>query len=300
MGQAVSCRRSVLRRQLFADRAAGWLSRGAGFVSLGTLAAIFAFLVVLSLPLFTQGQWTDILSVTWRPHEGQFGILAMIAGSLALSVSAFVLAYPLGIGVCLFVCGPWGRGLRRVVLTVVTFMTAIPTVVYGFVSVFLLVPLLAKGLGSRGPSLLAAILTLALLVLPTIVLFALEALREAETRTRLTSASLGLSPVQSLLLVVLPNCAPALRTAAVMGYCRALSDTLIPLMLAGNAPQFPDSLFDSVRALTAHIALVVATDDSSPAFHSLFACGLILFGVSLAAQMVIRVGGKAGKPLGNR
>ena len=300
MGQAVSCRRSVLRRQLFVDHAAGWLSRGAGFVSLGTLAAIFVFLVVLSLPLFTQGQWTDILSVTWRPHEGQFGILAMIAGSMALSVSAFVLAYPLGIGVCLFVCGPWARGLRRVVLAVVTFMTAIPTVVYGFVSVFLLVPLLAKGLGSRGPSLLAASLTLALLVLPTIVLFALEALREAETRTRLTSASLGLSPVQSLLLVVLPNCAPALRTAAVMGYCRALSDTLIPLMLAGNAPQFPDSLFDSVRTLTAHIALVVATDDSSPAFHSLFACGLILFGVSLAAQMVIRVGGKAGKPLGNR
>lgn len=115
---------------------------------------------------------------------------------------------------------------------------------------------------------------------------------------RLTSASLGLSPIQALLLVVMPGSAQALRAAAIMGYCRALSDTLIPLMLAGNAPQFPDSFFDSVRTLTAHIALVVATDNSSPAFHSLFACGLILFAVSLAVQGAVSTRGDAVKPLG--
>ena len=243
-----------------------------GFVSLATLAAICIFLAVLSAPLFIQGQWDQILSSTWRPHEGQYGVLPMVAGSLTLSGAAFILAYPLGIGVCLFLCGPWGGGLRRVTLAVVTFMTAIPTVVYGFVSVFLLIPLIKNVLGGSGPSVLAACLSLALLVLPTIVLFLHQAMRETEIRTRLTSASLGLSPIQALLLVVMPGSAQALRAAAIMGYCRALSDTLIPLMLAGNAPQFPDSFFDSVRTLTAHIALVVATDNSSPAFHSLCAC----------------------------
>lgn len=269
-----------------------------GFVSLATLAAICIFLAVLSAPLFIQGQWDQILSSTWRPHEGQYGVLPMVAGSLTLSGAAFILAYPLGIGVCLFLCGPWGGGLRRVTLAVVTFMTAIPTVVYGFVSVFLLIPLIKNVLGGSGPSVLAACLTLALLVLPTIVLFLHQAMRETEIRTRLTSAGLGLSPIQALLLVVMPGSAQALRAAAIMGYCRALSDTLIPLMLAGNAPQFPDSFFDSVRTLTAHIALVVATDNSSPAFHSLFACGLILFAVSLAVQGAVSTRGDAVKPLG--
>ncbi len=269
-----------------------------GFVSLATLAAICIFLAVLSAPLFIQGQWDQILSSTWRPHEGQYGVLPMVAGSLTLSGAAFILAYPLGIGVCLFLCGPWGGGLRRVTLAVVTFMTAIPTVVYGFVSVFLLIPLIKNVLGGSGPSVLAACLTLALLVLPTIVLFLHQAMRETEIRTRLTSAGLGLSPIQALLLVVMPGSAQALRAAAIMGYCRALSDTLIPLMLAGNAPQYPDSFFDSVRTLIAHIALVVATDNSSPAFHSLFACGLILFAVSLAVQGAVSARGDAVKPLG--
>lgn len=292
MNKESACRRNPFRRQFFFDRAARILSCGAGFVSLATLAAIFVFLAVLSLPLFTQGQWGQILSSTWRPYQGLYGVLPMVAGSLALSLSAFALAFPLGIGVCLFICGPWGGVLRRSTLAVVTFMTAIPTVVYGFVSVFLLIPLVKKVLGGSGPSLLAAGLTLALLVLPTVVLFLHETMREAEARTRLASASLGFSPLQALLLVVLPASGAGLRAAGIMGYCRALSDTLIPLMLAGNAPQFPDSFFDSVRTLTAHIALVVATDNSSPAFHSLFACGLILFAVSLAVQGAIRMGGK--------
>lgn len=280
------------RRQIFFDRIAAAVSRGAGFVSLATLAAILVFLVALSLPLFTQGQWDNIFSTFWRPFQGQYGILPMIAGSLILSVSAFVLAYPVGMGVCLFLLSGRDSFPRRVVLGAITLMTAVPTVVYGFVAVFLLVPLLQRPSGGSGPSLLAAVLTLALLILPTIILFLYGSMRKAEERTRLVSASLGLTPMQALLLTVLPGSAAGLRMAALMGYSRALSDTLIPLMLAGNAPQFPDSFFDSVRTLTAHIALVVATDNSSPAFHSLFACGLMLFGVNLAVQAVIQTRGE--------
>lgn len=300
MQQIRICRQNSSRfcRQLFFDRMVRILSCGAGFISLGTLAAIFVFLLVLALPLFLEGQWEQILSLTWRPYQGHYGILPMIAGSLALSVSAFAVAYPLGLGICIFACGPGPRPLRRAVISVITFMTAIPTVVYGFVAVFLLVPSLNNAVtGRSGPSLLAACLTLSLLVLPTIVLFLYETMRETEARTRLTSASLGFSPLQSLLMVVLPGSATGLRTAAIMGYCRALSDTLIPLMLAGNAPQLPTSLFDSIRTLTAHIALVVATDNSSPAFHSLFACGLLLFGMSLAVQFMIRRHDASFKPL---
>lgn len=278
-----------LSRHALVDQIVRVLSCGAGLISLLTLISIFIFLLVFSLPLLTSGHWSEIMSWTWRPYQGHYGILPMIVGSLALSTAAFMLAYPTALGICIFVCAPWAnpwlRQCKRLVLAVITFMTAIPTIVYGFVSLFLLIPLLSTTVGGNGPSILAASLTLSLLILPTIVLFLHAALSETEQQTRLTSASLGCTPLQAVLLVVLPGSASGLRMAAIMGFCRAISDTLIPLTLAGNAPQIPASVFDSIRTLTAHIALVVATDNSSPAFHSLFACGLLLFGTTLIVQL---------------
>ncbi len=106
------------------------------------VGAILGFLVYFSLPLVIQGQAGQVFAWRWRPFQGDFGILPMIVGSLLLAFSALLLAFPLGVGLCGFVLRqrpkPWGR----LVLAVVRLMTGIPTVVYGFVSVFLLVPLI--------------------------------------------------------------------------------------------------------------------------------------------------------------
>jgi len=270
------------------DKGAEGLLRSAAVFSALIVLALFGFLAYFTLPLVTEGRFAELFSLHWQPFHGQFGILPMIIGSLVLAISALLIAYPMGLGLCLFVHGLGPARLARPVLLLIHFMTAIPTVVYGFVSVFLLVPLLrshfTKG---TGYSLLAATLTLSVLILPTIVLLINSQLQQVVPTLRLTATALGISRVQELTRISLPAAAYGLQAAAVLGFGRAVGDTLIALMVAGNAAQIPDSAFDSIRTLTAHIALVVATDSRSTTYHSLFACGLMLFLTTAVVNLLL-------------
>ena len=266
-----------------------WLLRVSGMLTAFTIVAILGFLVYFSAPLFVHGRILEIFSWDWRPFQGRFGILPMVVGTVCLAVSSLIPAYVAAIGVCFFAHGVGPRTPARVVMAIIHFMTGVPTVVYGFVAVFLLVPTIrwcfAEGTGF---SWLAASLTLSLLILPTIVLLIHAQLLTVDSAVRVACRSLGMSPAQEMLWVVLPACSRGLCAGAILGMARAIGDTLVALMVAGNAPQIPDSLLDSIRTLTAHIALVVATDVHSSAYHSLFACGLILFFVSASVSLGLR------------
>ena len=257
----------------------------AAVVSLCAVLSLFAFLLWFSLPLFQTGQLAALLSWHWRPLQGEFGILPMVVGSLCLGSSAMLLAFPLGLGVCCFAHGIGPAWAARPLLAAIRLMTSVPTVVYGLVSVFLLVPTIRAGFSGSGFCWLAALLTLAMLILPTIVLLVDSQFAVVSPGIRLTAAALGFSQVQALLYLTLPLSSRGLVAAAVLGFGRAVGDTLIPLMLAGNAVQLPHSLLDPLRTLTAHIALVVATDSQSAAYSSLFACGVILFVFSMAVNL---------------
>lgn len=261
---------------------------GASGVSVLCVAGILGFLAWFCLPLATEGQLPSVLAWTWRPFSGQFGILPMAVGSLLLGSSALLMAWPLGLGLALFAHGLGPAWASRPLMALVRLMTSVPTVVYGLVAVFLLVPLVRSGLSGSGFSWLVSALTLSLLVLPTVVLVLDGQLRQVVPGLRLTAAALGLTRAQELVHLALPLCGRGLKTAAVLGFGRAVGDTLIPLMLSGNAAQIPGGPLDSLRALTAHIALVVATDSQSAAYTSLFACGALLFGMSLAVNLGLR------------
>lgn len=265
------------------------LLSGAAGVGVLCVAGILGFLAWFSLPLLQPGQLAAVLSWTWQPTAGRFGILPMAVGSLLLATSAMLLAYPLGLGLAVFVHGFGPGRASRPLLALVRLMTGVPTVVYGLASVFLLVPLLRTCLtGTSGFSWLAAMLVLALLVLPTVTLVLDGQLRLVVPGLRLTAAALGLTQAQTLVRLALPQCAQGLKAAGALGFGRAIGDTLIALMLSGNAAQALHSPLDSLRSLTAHIALVLATDSQSQAYGSLFACGLLLFGVSLAVNLGLR------------
>lgn len=270
-------------RGVFADQALRLGLFSAMVVSSVLVFTIFGFLVYFSLPLLLEGRLSQLLSWDWLPVQGQYGIMAVVLGSFALTVTSVAVSYPAGVGICCFAHGLGPRSLRSPVLGIVHFMTSIPTVVYGFVSVFLLVPLLRQCFTEgTGFSWLAASLTLSVLVLPTIVLLIHTQMQQVDSEVRLAAKSLGLSSAQEMLWIVLPLSSRGLFAAAILGFGRALGDTIIALMVSGNAPQVPHSLLDSIRTLTAHIALVVATDVHSEAYQSLFACGLILFLVTAA------------------
>jgi phosphate transport system permease protein len=261
----------------------------ATLISCGSVVAILGFLTYFTVPLLTEGHLAAIFSWSWRPFHGKFGILPMVVGSLCLAASAMAVAYPLGLGVCGFAHGLGPRWLKGPLLGLINFMTSIPTVVYGFVSVVFLVPLVRTTFpASTGYSWLTATLTLSLMILPTIVLLIQAQLQQVDAKVRLASAALGFSPAQTLLWVIRPLAARGLWAAAVLGFSRALGDTLIALMVAGNAAQVPNSMLDSIRTLTAHIALVVATDSTSRAYQSIFVSGLILFVVTAAVNLALR------------
>ncbi len=275
--------------QIITDRFIRTALGAAAVLSSIAVLGVFLFLLSFAYPLFSAQGLREVMHWTWLPFQGQFGILPMIVGTAVLSVSAMLLAYPLGVGMCCFIHGLGPHRWAKALLALVQFMTSIPTVVYGFVAVFLLVPHIRRIFHhGTGFSWLTATLILTLLILPTIVIMLHSQFALVEPKIRLTAKALGMTEAQKFVHVVFPQSRRGFLAAAILGFGRAMGDTLIPLMLAGNAVKPPESMLDSIRTLTAQIALVVATDSQSGAYLSLFACGMILFLTSVGVNLGLR------------
>lgn len=268
-------------------KAGFWLCLATAVALAGSLL-LFAMVIAFAVPVLGQVSDSGIFTWQWLPSRGHFGILPMIAGSFMLSGFALLLGWPMAAGICCWLLGV-GRGPQvQMVQGVIRCMTAIPTVVYGFAAVFLLTPLVREGLGGTGLSWLTAGLVLTLLMLPTMVLV-LEAGLQPRLRVLCPEAlALGLSRLEILLYVVLPASKKTLVTAAVLGFGRGMGDTLIPLMLAGNAPQVPWHMQESLRTLTAHMALVTANEVGGAAYNSLFVVGLLLLCINALVSLSLR------------
>ena len=259
------------------------------------MLAVLAFLVILSLPVFTGA--TDVVSWDWRPFHGHYGILPMVVGSLLVAVGAVAIALPTGVLITAFVHGLGPPPLARVVLGVVRLMTGVPTIVYAFVSAIVLTPLLRDVFRyGSGYCLLTTVLVLSVLVLPTVVLLLHARWQAVGDRLRITCAALGLTRAQTIFRVLLPVSGRGLLVVTIFAFARAVGDTMIALLLSGNAPQVPSGPLDALRTLTAHIALVHSTDTQAAAYTSIFAAGLLLLlmtaGLSLAARAVARTSGE--------
>ncbi|GAB1400369.1 MAG: ABC transporter permease subunit [Synergistaceae bacterium] len=260
-------------------------------VSLGVgaiLASVFAFILFSALAALLRGVEWEFFGAVWSPREEKFGLLPMICGSLILSFSALALGWVLSLGCCCTLRGLGPRWLAKILLTSLRFMTAIPTVVYGFAAVFLLVPVIRSAFGGSGFSWLAAAVMLALQGVPAMTLTMGGALQSIEEQTSLTAAALGLTPLQHLTWVVLPASKKWILSSALLGYGRALGDTLLPIMLAGNAPQFAASPLESLRTLTAHIGLTLSTGAGGGERSSLLLAGGLLLVNSMIVSLTAR------------
>lgn len=259
----------------------------AGCVLLGIIL-LFAMVLVFAFPALMEQETTGILSWDWNPYQGKFGILPMLAGSLMLSFSSLLVAYPLALGVSSFSVTTRSVFGRVLVHGLIRFMTAIPTVVYAFVGIVLLTPIIRNAIGGSGLSWLTATLVLALLILPTIVL-----VLEAGLQPRLDSLcpgglAIGLSRFELLWFFVFPQAKNTFVGAGLLGFGRAIGDTLIPLMLAGNAPLVASGLSESLRTLTAHMALVTANEVGGAAYSSLFMAGAFLLAINAVVSFASR------------
>ena len=275
------------RRARIRERVAERLLSVAAWLSGLAVLGILAFLAYFCLPLL-RGE-ADIWSWDWRPFQGHFGILPMIVGSLLLSGLALAGAFPVALGMCSLLLGLGPPRLAASVLGAVRLMTGVPTIVYAFVSALLLVPFVRGAFAEgSGYSLLSATLVLSVLILPTIVLLVHAHWTARASELRLTCESLGLTRAQAVWHVLIPVSRHALLLAAILGFARAVGDTMIALLLSGNAAQVPRSPLEAMRSLTAHIALVHATDSQDAAYASIFAAGLILLATTGALSIAVR------------
>jgi len=241
------------------------------------LALIACFILKEGVPLILKiGVREFFLSTDWEPTEGHFGILAMIAGSLAVTFGAMLLGTVFGLGLAIVLTQFCPPRLADLLKPVVELLAGIPSVVYGFVGVVTLVPLIRDHLGGPGLSVLAASVVLGIMVLPTVTSISVDAIRAVPRPYRDGAIALGATPWQATTMVLLKAARSGIVAAVILGMGRAVGETMAVIMVAGNSLEIPSGPLDPVRTLTSNIALEMgyATGDHRAA---LFATGVTLF-----------------------
>jgi phosphate transport system permease protein len=267
-----------------------WLLRAASGFAAGLVLMILFFLVAESSPLLRDIQPARFVTdPSWQPTEGSYNLAPMLSGTLYAAGGALLLATPLGIASALFVAyyaPPYAAGIYR---RLVELLAGVPSVVYGFWGLTTLVPLINQ-LHPPGASLLAGILVLTLMILPTIALTAHAALLAVPAEYLSGAAALGMSRWGIVRGVVLPTARMGIIAGIILAGGRAIGETMAVLMVTGNVVQHASSMYDPIRTLAANIALEMpyAVSDHRAA---LFVSGLVLMLLVIALwSAAVRLG----------
>jgi phosphate transport system permease protein len=244
--------------------------------SIAVLLSITYFIVREGAPLIFQVGFGNFFSTDWHPTAGRYGIALMIVGSAAVTAGALSFGVPLGLA-CAIVLGEMAPPrLRQCLKPAIEILAGIPSVVYGFMGIVVVLPWIRRQFGGPGASGLAAALILGIMILPTIIAISLDALQAVPRSYREGSLALGATQWQTIRRVILPGARSGIVAAVILGMGRAVGETMAVVMVAGNAVQLPRSPLDPLRTLTANLALEMgyATGQHRAA---LFATGIVLF-----------------------
>ncbi|OPZ93081.1 MAG: Phosphate transport system permease protein PstC [candidate division TA06 bacterium ADurb.Bin417] len=258
------------------------------------LAAITFFIFREGLPLIIKtGPAAFLAGRDWAPSRGLFGIRPMILSSVWITLGALLLGIPTGVACAIYLAELAGTRLLRVLKPAIELLAGIPSVVYGFMGVAILVPLIRNLLGGPGFSLLAGCVILAVMILPTIISISTDSIRAVPPEFREASVSMGATRWQTTFHVILPAARNGILASIILGMGRAIGETMAVIMVAGNALTIPRSPLDPVRPLTSNIALEMgyATGDHQKA---LFATGIVLFIFILLLNILATVTARLG------
>lgn len=251
------------------------LLQSAGMISASILLFIFVFLIWESLPFLSQvGPGALILDESWYPLDGLFRILPMLIGSLLVTAGAVLMATPAGIAVALFGRYYAPKILAQFYHRIMELLAGIPSVVYGFWGLVVLVPWIAQ-YAAPGASLLAGILVLAVMILPLVALTADASMERVPHEWIRGADALALTRWGKIRKIILPVASRGMVSGIVLQVARAMGETMAVLMVCGNIVQIPGSLFEPVRTLTANIALEMSYAMDMHR-HALFVSGLVL------------------------
>ncbi len=217
----------------------------------------------------------------------QFGVLPLILGTLWVSIVAIIIALPLGLGVAIYLSELASERMRRFLKPAIELLAGIPSVVYGFFGLVVMVPLVQKAFNLPvGETGFTGALILAIMALPTIITVAEDAMRNTPRAMREASLALGATHWQTIRKVIIPFARSGISAAVVLGIGRAIGETMAVLMVTGNAAVMPRSLFEPLRTIPATIAAELGEAPSGGAhYQALFMLGCILFLITLTISI---------------
>lgn len=254
------------------------LFAAAAGISLLAVALICVFLFANGVPALAQIGLPDFLfGTTWRPANDLYGIFPMIIGSIYVTAGAIVVGVPTGLLTAIFLSRFASGRVAAVLKPGVELLAGIPSVVYGFFGLVVMVPFIRDHAPTgNGLSLLAAALLLGIMILPTIITVSQSALDAVPKKHYEGALALGADHERSVFRVIVPAAASGIMAGIVLGVGRAIGETMAVIMVAGNQPIIPESLFGGVRTMTANIVLEMgyAADLHRGA---LVATGVVLF-----------------------
>jgi phosphate transport system permease protein len=258
------------------------LIRVTGFSTVGFVLLIFLFLLREGVSVFFDVPLGELFGTRWYPTFDLFGTLPLIFGSVLVTVTAIVIALPLGVATAVFVREVAPNWAREVLKPMIEVLAGIPSVVLGFFGMTMVAPLIRERLGApTGLTAFTGALILAYMSLPTIISVAEDALDAVPKSYRDAGLAMGATQWQTIWRVVVPAARSGILTAVMLGMGRAIGETMAVMMVTGNAARMPltlDSLFRPARTMTATIAAEMGeVAQGSTHYHALFGIGVVLF-----------------------
>lgn len=267
------------------ERLIQYLLTALAFTAVASLAIITAFILREGLPIIaSQGLSSFVFGRVWAPTEGRFGILPMLLGSLWVTAGALVIGVPLGLAVAVFVTDYAPPLLADVLRPAIQLLAGIPSVIYGFIGLKILVPIIRHSLGGPGLSILAGAIVLGIMILPNVIAISEDAIRAVPVSYREGSLALGATHWQTLWRVVIPAARSGIVASIVLGMGRAIGETMAVIMVVGNSLRLPTSLLDPATTLTSNIGLEMGYASGAHR-QALFATGIVLFVFIMALNL---------------
>lgn len=263
-------------------------------ISILAVALICIFLFANGFPAIRKIGIFDFLGGTkWKPASNLYGILPMIVGSIYVTGGAIIVGVPIGILMAAFMACYCPKKLHKLLKPMVDLLAGIPSIIYGFFGVVVLVPFVREHWKGNGFSIFTASLLLGMMILPTIISVSESAIRAVPSHYYEGALALGATHERSVFRTVLPAAKSGILAAVVLGIGRAIGETMAVIMVAGSQPRIPDSIFKGVRTMTANIVIEMgyATDLHREA---LIATGVVLFVFILIINLCFSILKKKG------
>lgn len=263
-----------------------------GIFAIVVLFSIFSLLFLEGFPAFKSiGLGRFFLSTHWDPTspvKEAYGILSMVVSTLMVTLGALLIAVPIGIASAAYIADVASPRVREIIKPVIEILAGIPSVVVGFLGIIVVGPAIAKVFGtSNGLNAINGSILLAIMALPTIISISEDAIVSVPREFKSASLALGATKWQTLIRVTIPSALSGIIASVMLGMGRAIGETMTVLMATGNAPAMPHSFLDSVRTMTATIAIELGeTVQGGLHYRSLFVIGFVLFLMTFLVNLV--------------